>query len=343
MQTRLIDDPLRGHFLGVGSVSGPDHETPFRYVTSLKVPYCYQLPSLREEDMIRQFAYLVEGFERDGDYILDLDMATYQEIVLDSDALLPDEQHAHSLYRMARGERKSVCKTQQTAPATMCFSIRSPSGKTMVSADMFRLFTSLMTRVARGQAELLEQNSESVILCQDDPALGFVQEIILKGEAPGLTFDSVLDETENVYPPSVIPAYHYCSDWRALKHKSRYPLWDGRRKIVHVDLVRYLPPVDEEQSERINSFLQEGGGIALGVIPNTDEGFRNGVVPTVKQNLRIALKGFRNCGVDTSLVAENAMVSTQCGLVHASAPLVEKIHSLDESLPSILEKEASRL
>lgn len=324
-------------------MSGSDYEAPFRHVTKLRVPYCYQLPGRREEDMIRQFAYLIDGFERDGDYILDMDMTTYQEIILDGDALLPDEQHAYSLHKMAKGKPNSVCKTQQTAPATMSFSIRSPGGKTMVSADMFRFFSSLMTRVARGQAEILKENSESVILCQDDPALGFVQEIILKGEAPGLTFDSVISETEQVYPPGIVPAYHYCSDWRVLKHKSQYPLWDSRRKIVHVDLIRYPPPVDGEQSERISSFLQKGGGIALGVIPNTDEGFGNGVVPTVRQNLRTALKGFRDCGVDVSLVAENAMVSTQCGLVHASAPLVEKIHSLDESLPSILEKEANRL
>ncbi len=343
MQTRLISDSLRGHFLGVGSVGGLDCEAPLQYVASLAVPYCYQLPSHREEDMVRQFAYLIDGFERNDDYILDLDMSTYQDIVLDDDPLLPDEQHASAFYRMMREKSYVVYKTQQTAPATMSFSIRSPSGKTMVSADMFRLFSCLMRRVARGQAEYLKQNCESVILCQDDPAIGFVQEMIANGEAPGLTFDSVINETERVYPTDVIPAYHYCSDWRVLRHKSQYPLWESRRKIVHIDLVRYPPPVNEEQSERISSFLKGGGGIALGVIPNTDEGFTNGVAPTIRRNLRIALKGFRNCGVDVSLVSENALVSTQCGLFHASASLTAKIHSLDESLPGILENEAGRL
>ncbi len=81
----------------------------------------------------------------------------------------------------------------------------------------------------------------------------------------------------------------------------------------------------------------------MGVIPNTDEGFKNDVVSTVRHYLRIALKGFQDCSVDIGRLGENAMVSTQCGLFHASTSLIEEIHSLDSTLPAILEEETARI
>ena len=102
-RTGLLPRGLAGHFFGVGSLGEPDPELPVDYVKKLKIPYTYSITALREEDMIRQFAVLVDGFEEDGDFILDVDIHAYREMISDDDPLLVDQQHGHSLYLMMNG------------------------------------------------------------------------------------------------------------------------------------------------------------------------------------------------------------------------------------------------
>jgi hypothetical protein len=222
----------------------------------------------------------------------------------------------------------------------MCFSIRDQRGQKHVALDMFRFFSQLMMRIARGQAEYLGPRCQKVILCQDDPALGFVEESISRGEGHGLTMETVARSTDAIYPSGMVPAYHYCYDWRTLKLDTVYPLWEGLQKIVHIDLLRYPPIVDPAQADRIDAFFAAGGGIALGVMPNTDDGYKEDILRTLRRNLHIVLGQFKASGVDIAGLAENAMISTQCGLSHASVKLTRELHELSERYPAILYEEA---
>ena len=101
--------------------------------------------------MIRQFAALIDEFEEIGDFILDIDMYTYRDITENDEPLLVEEKNLHSLFAMMDGTRYPYFKTQQTAPATMCFSIRGSDGKQLVNRYMFHFFESLMRRISVGQ------------------------------------------------------------------------------------------------------------------------------------------------------------------------------------------------
>ncbi|NWF95958.1 MAG: hypothetical protein HXY34_07415 [Candidatus Thorarchaeota archaeon] len=323
----------------MGSVPGADLQAPMKYVSSIHIPYWFQLPSRRNEDMIRQFAYLVEGYEERGDSILEIDIGTFRNITESAEPLLPDEEHASALYEMMRGGYYNCFKTQLTAPATMCFSIRSPEGQSLVSEDAFHFFYILMRRIAQGMKEMLVPHCKSVIMCLDDPALGLVLEVIDRGDGGSLTREHIFRSTKRVIPSGMIPAYHYCHDWRALKSHGRYPLWDDGSRVVHVDVISYPPELDPEQAEHINRFLEHGGGIALGVIPKTDEGFSKPVGQELSSRLADALSRFHRSGVSVGLLGDNLMVSTQCGIPRMTPRMAREIHEESRSFPAIVEKE----
>lgn len=338
MKKPILPEELIGHFLGVGSVGETDPKVPLSYVKPLRVPYAYELPTLREEDMIRRFASLVDGFEEKGDFVMDVDMYSYRDMTEDDSPLLPDEAHAHSLYSMIENASYDFFKTQQAAPSTMCFSTRGADGKQLVTRAMFHFYSSLMSRAARGQAKHLSQCSRNLILCQDDPALGFVSKMLQEGKGEGLTLKHIIRSTEKVYPEGVIPAYHFCDDWRKLTEDDWYILWDGPPKIIHIDLLSFSPDIDSKHAEKLNSFLDSGGSIALGILPNVDSGFAKPVIETLRQNLARTLQSFHKSGVNVSLLDDRAMISTQCGLSRASSSLCREIHGKSKEFPLILKK-----
>jgi hypothetical protein len=338
----ILPSELIGEFFGVGSVGETDPKTPLAYVKPLKVPYAYELPIIREEDMIRRFAALVDGFEEKGDFVMDVDMYTYREITDDDSPLIVDETHAHGLYLMVQNASYDFFKTQQAAPATMCFSTRGTDGRQLVSKPMFHFYSSLMSRAAKGQVKHLSQYCKKIILCQDDPALGFVVKMIGEARGEGLTLKHVVQSTENVFPKETIPAYHYCDDWRQLVKDDWYLLWDGPPKIVHIDLLSFNPEISPDHAERLNSFLEKGGSLALGILPNVDGGFLKSVVETLTRNLATVMQSFHRSGVSVSLLSERTMISTQCGLSRASSSLTREIHEKNREFPAILRNAMKR-
>ncbi|MHA2057964.1 MAG: hypothetical protein ACW979_10075 [Candidatus Thorarchaeota archaeon] len=317
---------MAGHFFGVGSLGEPDPMLPVEYVKKLKLPYTYSITALREEDMIRQFAVLVDGFEEDEDFTLDIDIHLYREMIRNDDPLMLDKQHGHSLYLMMNGTKYPFFKSQQTAPATMCFSIRDSGGKQYVTQKMFHFFVRLMSRLAIGQVKHLREFCDIIILCQDDPGLGHVFEMINQGQIPGLSLKEIIQKTDSIYPDSVIPAFHYCDDWRLLDFDGWFPLWESKSKLAHIDVFRYPPEVNQDQAEKMNEFMKRGGGLALGVLPNIDDSYSKPIIETLEINLNRSFQLLKDSGVDMDLVGRNTMISTQCGLSGASPELSRKIH-----------------
>lgn len=313
----------------MGSLGETDPSKPLEYVQKLKLPYTYSITSLPEEDMIRQFAVLIDDFEQDGAFTLDVDIHKYREMIDNNESLMMDIDHGHSYYLMMDGTSYPFFKTQQTAPTTMCFSIRDRNGKQLLTRGMFHFFKSLMTRIAIGQERHLRDSCEVLIFCQDDPGLGHVSDLIRQGLNIGLSLREIIRKTDGIYPSCVIPAYHFCDDWRRLEFDGWYPLWDSRPKLIHIDIVRYPPEVDQEQAEKLNSFMKRGGALALGALPNVDGSYSKPILETLKINLSQSTRLFNDSGVDLDLIKRNAMVSTQCGLSGASPELSRRIH--DES------------
>ncbi|MHA2023035.1 MAG: hypothetical protein ACTSWQ_05175 [Candidatus Thorarchaeota archaeon] len=330
---------LAGHFFGVGSLGEPDASVPSEYISKLALPYVYQMTASRDEDMIRQFAAVIDEFEEDGDFILNVDIHTYREITSEDDALLPEEVNLGALYSLMNGTRYPFFKTQQTAPATMCFSIRDSNGQQLVNQSMFHFFERLMSRIAQGQVKHLREHCKTIIFCQDDPGLGFVKNMIETGKVTDLTLKQVIEKTDGIYPANVIPAFHFCDDWRAIESDGWYPLWESKPKLAHIDVVRYPPELDSEQADKVNLFLQNGGGFALGALPNVDDGFSQAILDTLHANLKSTFDAFVKSGVDLQLIGRNSMVSTQCGLSGASPKLTREIHELSSEFPAIFKEQ----
>jgi hypothetical protein len=326
-RTNLLPRELTGQFFGVGSLGEPDPSVAVEYIKNLKLPYTYSITALHEEDMIRQFGYFAEGFEEEGHFILDVDIHSYREMIDDDEPLMLDKEHGHSYYLMKNGTKYPFFKTQQTAPATMCFSTRGRDGKQHLSQNMFHFFQKLLERVAIGQVKYLSEFCETIFLCQDDPALEFVAVMARRGRIPGLTLKEIIQRTDNIYPRNVIPAFHYCDDWRKLNFDGWYPLWEGKPKLAHIDVVRFPPDLSSEQADKMNEFMKGGGGFALGALPNLDDSYSKPILETLETNLSQSFQLLVKSGVDLDLLERATMVSTQCGLSGASPELSKRIHT----------------
>ncbi len=334
----LVPEELVGQFFGVGSLSETDPAAAKDYVSKIALPYAFQLPSHPEEDMIRQIGSLVDGYENAGGFTLDIDMYTFREIVGNDSPIIFDRLCARGLYEMIDETKYSYFKTQQTAPATMCFSIRDSNGQQLISKRMCFFFVKLLSRLAQGQVELLTKHCIKIILSQDDPALGFLIQALENTTETDLTPWEIVQSTDRVFPKEVIPSYHYCDDWRTLRKDERYLLWESKPKIIHIDLLTYPVDIDSEQAEAINAFLESGGGLALGILPNRDDAFSGPIQEILEKNLENALAGFKRVGVHMELLKECCMVSTQCGLLRASPDLARRLHIESNSFPEIFKR-----
>ncbi|MBS3794964.1 MAG: hypothetical protein KGY80_08705 [Candidatus Thorarchaeota archaeon] len=338
MNKPLLPEEMVGGFFGVGSVGETDPTVPVNYVQKLDVPYAYQIPALRKEDMIRQFGYLIDGFEEENeDFVLDLGLDTFRSVMSFDTPLIPDRKHFHSLYLLLENGSYPIFKTQQTAPATMCYSTRAPEGGQYVSKQMLQFYTSLMKRIAKGQKKHLERKCEEIILCQDDPALGFVLEMNRNDPSIGLSVSKIWKATESVFPNGIIPAYHYCHDWRSIGKDQQHPVFESAPLLFHIDLLSYPPSVGSKLAEMMNKFMDGGGGFALGIIPNTDDSLKDDLIPVVRRNLHSSIDKFAESGVDLNLLSRNAMISTVCGLSGASKELTRKIHHKSKEFPSLFD------
>jgi hypothetical protein len=340
---KLLPDDLIGEFYAVGSVSDKSHDAPLEYTSKLKLPYAFTLPNLREEDMIRQFAALVPEFEKEGNLTQNIDLHTFRQVTENDEPLLPHEKNFASLFQMVGKRKFAYFKTQQTAPASMCFSTREKTGKQLISKSMFYFYASLMKRIAEGQRRHLNGHCDRLMLCQDDPALGFVIKIINRGDVSNLTLKHIVKVTDQIYPNDVIPSFHYCDDWRSLGSNGWHPIWSSRPKVAHLDVLAYSPDTDSEQAEMINNFLERGGGIALGILPNRDDALPGKIPEVLRHNLIATLKEFHDSGVSLDLLRPRCMVSTQCGLYAASESLSRNIHHQSSQFPAIYNEIFSKL
>jgi hypothetical protein len=320
----------------VGSLVESQFGKAWEYVQNLNLPYAYQRTVLQEEDMIRQFGVLLQDFEKAGTFIYDVTHDSFNEMLQDDTPLIPEEKYFHSLYEMIERGPFSRFKTQLTAPASMCYSIRDSSGQQQLTPQMFHFFSTLMERVGKGYLKHFKNHVQTLFVCLDDPALGFVVDLIETGKAPGLSANQIMKTTDRVLSLFKVPIYHYCYDWRSLEAEGNHLLWNSSPKIAHLDMVAYPPEIDSEQSELINTFLEKGGGIALGVLPNTDSAYNGTVLDVFKQSLSKTLTLLYKSGVDLDLLKQRVIVSTQCGLSGASPELSREIHQGDAIYPEIV-------
>ncbi len=331
----ILPESLVGRFFGVGSLVEAVLDDAQEYVLGLALPYAYQRPENPKEDMIRQFGALLKGFEDEGTFIYDANFDAYCKMLSGEDILLPLPENFRSTYTLPKGRNFPFFKSEHTAPSTMCYSIRGIDGKQHLTPQMFRFFSALMSRVARGYQKHFADSVENLVICQDDPAFGFVVEAINVGNAPGLTAQQMMKTTDSIYPEGVIPAYHYCYDWRILEEDGTHLIWQSKPKIAHLDLLTYPPDIDQVQAELVNKFLDMGGCIALGILPNVDTAYHESVIEYFNKSLRTTLSRLDAAGVSMDLMQANCMVSTQCGLSGATPALSREIHLLDKRYAEI--------
>jgi hypothetical protein len=88
--------------------------------------------------------------------------------------------------------------------------------------------------------------------------------------------------------------------------------------------------------KELENFLERGGMISWGIIPNQDYLILSETVGTLVKRLEDGLELLASKGVDKELLARQSFVTTSCVTIGMSIPLAEKAFQLTRQVGEIM-------
>jgi hypothetical protein len=80
--------------------------------------------------------------------------------------------------------------------------------------------------------------------------------------------------------------------------------------------------------KEISSFLERGGSIAWGLVPNMEDQMAKETVATLLKRFEKAIGNLSSKGLDPELVLERSLITPQCGLGGLDVPHAERVLEL---------------
>ena len=83
--------------------------------------------------------------------------------------------------------------------------------------------------------------------------------------------------------------------------------------ILIFDAYKYASSLSTH-SDKVKSFLERGGGIAWGIVPNDEEALSKESLPSLRDRLEEAIAPFARDGVKFRQIIAQGLVTPSCGL-----------------------------
>ena len=303
---------------GIGSLPHKDPRKAMELVLSRmgEVPYWPQLPGLGfGENMYAQFSTMLPGVDVDtrrnkitvdlGDYDPE---AFYTAVVTDDvDHFAHPRENFHGLYALldsTKGRRFAAVKGQVTGPVSAGLQIMDRNGKAALYDDAYgEIIRRNLNMQAKWQARKLREVSDRPIIFLDEPSLTLI----------GTPFASVsqrqvVEWTDEVLEGvDAIKGLHCCgnTDWPLVLSTSI--------ELLSFDAYNYAHTVSLFPRE-VSAFLERGGAIAWGLIPNMEDQIAKETVGTLLQRFEGYMDMLYRKGMDLDLLLERSLITPQCGL-----------------------------
>jgi methionine synthase II (cobalamin-independent) len=205
---------------------------------------------------------------------------------------------------LSKATGSKIVKGQVTGPVTWGLAVTRQDGQGILYDDTLAEAAAKFLRLkASWQENILKGISPNPIIFVDEPylvSLGSVFTPIPEGKVPVLL--------EEVFRGiNGIKGLHCCgnTNWSVIL--------DTTVDILSFDAYKYASSLSTH-SDKVKSFLERGGGIAWGIVPNDEEALSKESLPSLRDRLEEAIAPFARDGVKFRQIIAQGLVTPSCGL-----------------------------
>ncbi len=317
---------------GIGSLPHKDPQKALDIVTASmsEVPYWPQLPALGfGENMYAQFSFTLPGAKVDSHRkritvdLNDYDPETFYTAVVTDDVehFAHTKDHFQGLYALLdkyKGRKIPAVKGQVTGPVSAGLQILDHNGKAAIYDEAYgEIIRRNLNMQAKWQARKLKEISDRPVLFLDEPSL-----TLIGTPFASISQRQVVEWTDEVLEGvDAIKAMHCCgnTDWPLLLSTSI--------DMLSFDAYNYAHTVSLFPRE-VSAFLDRGGSIAWGLIPNMEDQIARETVGSLLQRFEKYMDMLYRKGMDLDLILERSLITPQCGLGGLDEPNAERVLEL---------------
>jgi len=209
----------------------------------------------------------------------------------------------HRFLKLGNLSPKAV-KGQVTGPISWGLTVTDDSKRAIIYDDMLAdAAVKLLRLKAIWQKKVLAKISRNTIIFVDEPAMASYGSAYVS-----LSRDRVINLLEEVLGSiSGLKGIHCCgnTDWSVLL--------DTSTNIISFDTYNYARSLTLYPAE-VKSFLDRGGAIAWGIVPNEEKQLAQETASSLKDRLEEAMAPFTRKGVPFRQLIKQGLLTPSCGL-----------------------------
>jgi hypothetical protein len=226
----------------------------------------------------------------------------------------------HAFLSKAAGNK--IVKGQVTGPITWGLTVTRQNGLGILYDDTLAETAAKFLRLkASWQENILKEISPNPIIFVDEPylvSLGSVFTPIPEQKVPVL-LEEVFKGIKGV------KGLHCCgnTDWSVIL--------DTTIDILNFDAYNYASSIST-YSDKVKSFLERGGNIAWGIVPNEEEVLVKESLPSLRDRLEDAMAPFTRDGVKFKQIIAQGLITPSCTLAGLSLEAASQALKLTSEL-----------
>ena len=301
------------------------------------IPFWPQLPRRSpKENMVVQFSEGFPGVVAEGDKI-HIEASTnfeaeLEQIYIDCDQ---DNAHEYSVSReyaaglhtfLSRAAGNRIIKGQVTGPITWGLTVTRQDGLGILYDDTLAETEAKFLRLkASWQENVLRETWPTVIIFVDEPYLVSL----------GSVFTPIPEEKVPVLLKEVFKGIKGIKGLHCCGNTNWSIVLDTSLDILSFDAYNYAASLSTH-SDKVKAFLERGGSIAWGIIPNDEEVLAKESLPNLRDRLEEAMASFTRDGVKFKQIIAQGLITPSCGLNVLSPEAADRALELTAELSADL-------
>ncbi|HIJ00627.1 MAG TPA: hypothetical protein HA366_03715 [Candidatus Methanomethylophilaceae archaeon] len=225
----------------------------------------------------------------------------------------------------------AALKGQVTGPISEGLQIIDTHGRAVIYDEAYgEIIRKNVNMMAKWQVRELRKKNSQVMIFFDEPTL-----TMLGTPFAGISSKDAVDWiNESMEGVEAHKAIHCCgnTDWPMVMSTNT--------DILSFDAYSYGHTV-ALYPEEMAAFLERGGTLAWGIVPNTEEGVSIETADTLMRLMEIHISSLAEKGLDTDLLLRRCLLTPQCGLGGLEEKIVPKVLKLLHELSDALRKRYS--
>lgn len=279
------------------------------------IPAWPQLPRRSpEENMVIQFSEGFPGIVIKGDKI-HIEPSANFESELEQIYIDCEQDNAHKygisteyaagLYAfLSKATGSKIVKGQVTGSVTWGLTVTREDGLGILYDDTLAETAAKFLRLkASWQENILRKISPNTIIFVDEPYLVSL----------GSVFTPIPEEKVPVLLGEVFKGIKGTKGLHCCGNTNWSVILDTKIDILSFDAYNYAYSLSTH-SDKVKSFLERGGSIAWGIVPNEEEALAKESVPSLRDRLEEAMAPFTRDGVKFKQIIAQGLVTPSCGL-----------------------------